>query len=171
MNIFVLDQSPAVAASYHCDQHLHKMILESAQMLSTAMHTWYPHLSPHLYKPAHPNHPCTVWIAQSKTNAVWVSELMWELDSIRMDLGSDSHSSMFIRQMLIDNLTTAEYLPVPKPEFIFAGPLQYKLRPDLTIYQKYQEYYKLKQKLWLGTRNQMSYKNRPVPPFLQDAIK
>ena len=24
MNIFVLDTNPALAASYHCDQHLHK---------------------------------------------------------------------------------------------------------------------------------------------------
>lgn len=36
MNIFVLDPNPAIAASLHCDQHLHKMILESAQMVSTA---------------------------------------------------------------------------------------------------------------------------------------
>ena len=25
MNIFVLDTDPSIAASYHCDQHLHKM--------------------------------------------------------------------------------------------------------------------------------------------------
>ena len=30
MNTFVLDTDPKVAASYHADQHLHKMILESA---------------------------------------------------------------------------------------------------------------------------------------------
>jgi hypothetical protein len=36
MNIFVLDQNPFVAARYHCDRHVCKMILEYAQMMSTA---------------------------------------------------------------------------------------------------------------------------------------
>lgn len=172
MNIFVLDPSPAVAASYHCDQHLHKMILESAQMLATAMHEWYPHLSGYLYKPAHPNHPCTLWIKQSKHNAAWVADLMSELDNIRLDMGSDSHSSMFIRQMFIDNyMEDCGQIVKPPQEFIFAGPLQYKLRPDLTIFQKYQEYYKLKQKLWLDTSRPMSYTGRSVPFFLKDSIK
>lgn len=36
MNIFVLDISPAEAAKAHCDKHAVKMILEYAQLLSTA---------------------------------------------------------------------------------------------------------------------------------------
>ena len=35
MNIFVLDEDPVKAAEYHCNKHVVKMILESAQMLST----------------------------------------------------------------------------------------------------------------------------------------
>ena len=37
MNIFVLHQDPDIAAQYHCDKHVNKMIVESAQMLSTAI--------------------------------------------------------------------------------------------------------------------------------------
>ena len=36
MNIFFLDKDPRLAAEYHCDKHVVKMILESAQLLSTA---------------------------------------------------------------------------------------------------------------------------------------
>ena len=36
MNIFVLDKDPVVAAQMLCDKHVSKMIVESAQMLSTA---------------------------------------------------------------------------------------------------------------------------------------
>lgn len=36
MNIFVLDRDPYIAASYHCDKHVVKMICEYAQLLSTA---------------------------------------------------------------------------------------------------------------------------------------
>ena len=36
MNIFILDEDPAEAARQQCDKHVVKMIVESAQMLSTA---------------------------------------------------------------------------------------------------------------------------------------
>lgn len=36
MNIFYLDRDPALAARYHCDKHVIKMILETGQLLSTA---------------------------------------------------------------------------------------------------------------------------------------
>lgn len=37
MNIFVLDPNPRIAAKYHCDKHVVKMILETAQMLCTSL--------------------------------------------------------------------------------------------------------------------------------------
>ena len=37
MNIFVLDNDIEKCAQYHCDKHVVKMILESAQMLSAAL--------------------------------------------------------------------------------------------------------------------------------------
>ena len=36
MNIFYLDRDPNIAAQQHCDKHVVKMILESAQLLCTA---------------------------------------------------------------------------------------------------------------------------------------
>jgi hypothetical protein len=36
MNIFILDKDPVLAAQLQCDKHVVKMIVESAQMLSTA---------------------------------------------------------------------------------------------------------------------------------------
>ena len=36
MNIFVLNENPVIAAQEQCDKHVVKMIVESAQMLSTA---------------------------------------------------------------------------------------------------------------------------------------
>lgn len=37
MNIFILDENPQLAARYHTDKHVVKMILESAQLLVTAV--------------------------------------------------------------------------------------------------------------------------------------
>jgi len=36
MNIFYLHKDPDICASYHCDKHVLKMIIEYAQLLSTA---------------------------------------------------------------------------------------------------------------------------------------
>jgi len=92
MNIFVLDNNPIKAARQHCDKHVVKMIVESAQMLSTAhrvldgkiekrrsstgktiQNYW---LLPddreiHLYKAVHVKHPCTIWTMESKDNYTW----------------------------------------------------------------------------------------------------
>lgn len=38
VNIFYLDHNPAIAAESHCDRHVVKMIVETAQLLSTAWH-------------------------------------------------------------------------------------------------------------------------------------
>jgi len=43
VNIFYLDSDPAAAARAHCDRHVVKMILETAQLLSTAWHVVAPH--------------------------------------------------------------------------------------------------------------------------------
>ena len=53
MNIFYLDKRPDNAAEMHCDKHCVKMVLEYAQMLSTAHRELdgdVPHI---LYKSTH----------------------------------------------------------------------------------------------------------------------
>jgi hypothetical protein len=42
LNIFYLDHDPRVAARAHCDRHVVKMILETAQLLSAAWHVLAP---------------------------------------------------------------------------------------------------------------------------------
>lgn len=87
MNIFVLDYHPKRAAQYHCDKHVVKMILESAQMLCTAYYLCDPGriavvraaYPGKFYKKAFPNHPCTQWVMQSASNFHWLSTLALEL--------------------------------------------------------------------------------------------
>ena len=72
MNIFYLDPHPAVAARQCCDKHVVKMILESAQMLSTAHRVLDKTDNELLYKEAHKNHPSTKWVRQSHLNYQWL---------------------------------------------------------------------------------------------------
>lgn len=72
MNIFVLDQNAQKASQFHCDKHIVKMPLETAQMLCTA-HSFSGTETP--YKPTHKNHPCNKWLIESIDNYRWLVEL------------------------------------------------------------------------------------------------
>ena len=80
MNIFHLDEDPETCAVYHCDKHVVKMILETAQMLSTA---WRQSDNPpvSVYKEAYLNHPMTKWVRETQFNYMWTYELFRELQS------------------------------------------------------------------------------------------
>lgn len=76
MNIFLLDFDPKKAARFHCDKHVVKMILETAQLLYCAH--WMINsalLLPNAYRKTHPNHPCAVWTRESLANYDWLSDL------------------------------------------------------------------------------------------------
>lgn len=77
MNIFVLDTNPQLAAQYHCDKHVVKMITESCQMLSTYINNHHKDLAKkfEFYKSTHIHHPCNIWLTESKANVWWLMEL------------------------------------------------------------------------------------------------
>ena len=77
MNIFYLDEDVSICAKYHADSHVIKMILESAQILCTALAL---HGIKTPYRPTHLKHLCVLWVAESIDNWVWLKELMLELD-------------------------------------------------------------------------------------------
>ena len=82
MNIFYLDRNPKIAAQMHCDKHVVKMILESAQMLCTAHRVLGGERyadETGLYKNAHKNHPSTIWTRSSDKNYMWLYQLMVHL--------------------------------------------------------------------------------------------
>jgi hypothetical protein len=82
MNVFYLDDDPVTAAAWLCDQHVSKMILESAQMMCTAirMHMGLedtpreelPEELKFLYKKAHPKHGSTIWVGECFRNFQWL---------------------------------------------------------------------------------------------------
>lgn len=77
MNIFYLDKNPAKAAEMQCDKHIVKMILETAQLLSTA-HYELDGESP-AYKPTHKNHPSAIWVRSRASHYLWAYKHMLEL--------------------------------------------------------------------------------------------
>ncbi len=81
MNIFFLDEDPKMCAQAHCDKHVVKMILEYAQMMSTAHRVLDPpsELIKPMYKPTHKDHPSCKWVRESEGNYNWMHELWFWL--------------------------------------------------------------------------------------------
>ena len=74
MNIFVLSTDPNEAASMACDRHSIKMILESAQMLSTVLRQHGYDGDTYIYGQTHVKHPSTIWSGKTRANFDWLLE-------------------------------------------------------------------------------------------------
>jgi len=99
MNIFYLDSDTQKCAEMHNDKHCIKMILEYAQLLSTAhrvldgvltvglsksgrkrqQYVLPDEREQMLYSATHVNHPSAVWCRQTDSNYIWLSKLLKEL--------------------------------------------------------------------------------------------
>lgn len=69
MNIFYLDRDIDRAARFHCDKHIVKMPLETAQILCTALHR---HGIAAPYLPTHAKHPSVLWAGDSLDHYRWL---------------------------------------------------------------------------------------------------
>lgn len=124
MNLFILDHDPAIAAKMQCDAHVVKMLLESAQMLSTAhrlldgrmsislneknrkVKTWSladdPELDCILYRAVHVNHPCTKWTIESLFNYKWHYKHFVALcEEYKFRYGKIHKSDKLLRELLV----------------------------------------------------------------------
>ena len=106
MNIFYLDHDTQICAEMHNNKHCVKMILEYAQLLSTAHRVldgveiiekkyvlgslparwrkckvWKLNddRDSILYKATHMNHPSAVWVRKTHQNYIWLSQLLHAL--------------------------------------------------------------------------------------------
>ena len=160
MNIFVLDENPILAARAHCDKHVTKMIVESAQMLSTA-HCILDgdKVDPRLYKIAYKNHPCTIWARECKGNYHWLYELFLNLSyefNYRYDKVHKSWST----------LHEALFFPptnIPPSEEIIARPMcmPIEFKKDGNAVTAYRKYYN-----WKQSQFSMVWTKRQPPTWL-----
>ena len=102
MNIFYLDTDPIAAAQYHCDKHVSKMIVESAQLLSTAHHVLdNSQLAKScFYKQTHTNHPSAVWVRESLDHYRWLLSMSAALCAVYTTRYDRIHKTEQIIDML-----------------------------------------------------------------------
>ena len=139
MNIFFLDYNVEDCARAHCDRHVTKMILESAQLLCTAVNVLAgKQVSP--YKTTHVNHPCAKWVRESNSNAIYLYRLMSQLNQeYHFRYGKQHLSYLKLEEakifiLLLKYLPQGEFTLPPK-----AMPEEYKTD---TVVESYRNYYR-----------------------------
>lgn len=176
MNIFYLDKNPKTCAQMHVDKHCVKMILEYAQLLSTAHRvldgtesvilsdsgrkkkawTLSDFRDPLLYSATHINHPSAVWTRQSRENYIYLWHLFRELCAEYTHRYQRVHATERLIEVLSHIPENAKWLPFTEPTP--AMPDQYKVAGDSV--QSYKNYY-------LGDKQRMfSWKNRETPSWI-----
>lgn len=188
MNIFVLDKDPILAAQQQCDKHVVKMIVESAQMLSTthrmldgklekrksvsgkrlvpywSLHEYDLNKELTMYKAVHMNHPCTVWTRESEENYIWHYNHFCAL--------CDEYQHRYGKVHLTDSLLRDMLKNPPKNIKRGFGPTPFPLamgsNPECMDYsnpvQSYRKFYQTKSK-----RFDMKWSKRKTPNWFNYA--
>ena len=156
MNIFLLDTDTKKCAQYHCDKHVVKMILETAQLLC-GVHHLTPQVTPQVpYKLSHRNHPCSIWARESLSNYLYLCELGLELcKEYTYRYGKRHKSQDVIEWCLINkpNIADKEFTEPAR-----AMPDEYKSN---CVVESYRNYY-------IGEKSKIAvWKNRETPEWFK----
>ena len=161
MNIFFLHRDPEQAAKEHVDKHVVKMIVEYAQLLSTAHrmldgieYTDYskngrkikryrlenPNKEKVIYKACHYNHPSAVWVRENRLHYQWLYRLFKKLGHEYTHRYGKVHSTnLLLNQLLEDSPTNIPVIDWKDP------PPAMKHYPDCIVpgdsLQSYKNYY------------------------------
>jgi hypothetical protein len=178
MNIFYLNHDPKICAEQHVDRHVCKMVIEYAQLLSTAhrvldgemyvgktsnnrnIKRWRLHdeRETRLMKPTMINHPSAIWVRQNKENYIWLYNLWVELQSEFTYRYGKIHAT----SRLLPDLAN---VPNNCPEGSFTGPtpaMPDECKVPRDSLQSYRNYYLMnKQHLasWRGKINKREVPN------------
>lgn len=137
MNIFILDEDPIVCASFHCDKHVCKMIVETAQMLCTTHHVLEPSKDIP-YKKTHVNHPSTIWARHAYGNYVWLLRLATALLVEYTRRYGRIHKTESVIDWIIKNaLTSEKFTVLVQTPFALCMPDEYKSEDAVTSYRKF----------------------------------
>ena len=182
MNIFYVDSDPEVAARNMVDRHVVKMILETAQLLSTAHRVidgeeyvgqsqsgrkakrWRlsGNVDAIMYAATHINHPSAVWVRENSANYDWLYDHLLALGSEYTHRYGRTHLTIDkLKDILKDapeNLTQSNVMTT-MPSCMDK---QYIIDADPII--NYRNYYNY------GKTDLLRWSNRPPPQWIDGTI-
>jgi hypothetical protein len=163
MNIFYLHKDPKICAEMHLDKHCTKMLIEYAQLMSTAHRvldgikytgksktgrkvTRYKLENNNeentVYKACHINHPSNVWARDNTYNYNWLYQ-MWSClhEEFKVRYGKDHKSYVVLKDLLRDPPKNIP-LNIPFHQPTQAMPDDVKNKDSITAYRNYYIKYK-----------------------------
>lgn len=158
MNIFVTSFDPHVCAIDHCKIHRTKMILEYAQLMSTAHDEWGTWTDA-MYKPTHRNHPSAIWTRLSWGNYNYVYTLWKSLLLLYTRDTRKQHASSRLLDVLKPKHRDVEPVFIPS---MLAMPDDYK---SDNIEKSYQDYLNSKFNEWRSRPKPLSVEFIRVPSW------
>ena len=154
MNIFFLDFDTKKCAQYHCDKHVVKMILETAQLLCGVHHVTNQVTDQIPYKLSHKNHPCAISSRESLSNYLYLCDFGLELCKEYTYRYGRRHKSQEVIEWCLTNkpnISDTEFTEPPK-----AMPDEYKVD---SVVESYRNYY-------IGAKKDFAkWKNREIPDW------
>jgi hypothetical protein len=156
MNIFFLDYDVDQCAKDHCDKHCVKMILEHVQMLCTTHHV-LGNTAP--YKKVHVNHPCTIWVRESLSNYLYLTELTLKLCEEYTERYGKRHKSEEVLYWCIEHKPNIKDVGFTEPAK--AMPDEYKVKDVIQSYRNYYNGEKIKFAKWKNGYKPVWLKENP----------
>lgn len=155
MNLFYLAKDLEECSIYHCDKHIVKMGIETAQLASN-VHYAFNSSGP--YKKTHYNHPSSIWARSSLDNYLWTVKYGLSVLKEYIFRYGRIHATQEKLEWLEANIPTG--IPDIGPtEFALAMPDYCKVSNDPIL--SYRNYYN-KEK-----RHLFSWKKREVPIWIE----
>ena len=179
MNIFVTDHCPRISAQALDNKRVVKMILEYAQLLSTAHRLldgsefegksisgrkamrWKleDDRDSNLYLASHMKHPSGIWCRETTGNYMWLYTLWRNLmDEYTFRYGRHHVSERLIPYLgnLPTNIKDGDITPMPQ-----CMPEEYKTPDSIQAYKNY----------YIGAKKTMAkWKKRPIPEWWSDTV-
>lgn len=150
MNVFYTNGNPHIAANELCNVHQVKMILEYAQLLSTAHHVIDGLNRGDIYKVSHVNHPSALWVRSSRQHYEWLYKALRQLHKLFSDRTLCNHAGLPVAIALKAPpalLADEGFHPPP-----VAAPIQFKQmvwHQGHSVEEAYQAYMNYKFSEWL----------------------
>ncbi len=187
MNIFWLDEDLELCARYHCDKHVVKMIVEYAQLLSTAHRVLDSsskktelsknnriverflledkNLNSSLYKASHIKHPCGIWIRERVGNYNCLYKLFVYLHKEFVYRYENTHSTFEKLSKILINppKNIDQNIEVNCSSIPLCMPDEYKVNSYIQSYRNFYIYGKTK-------AFNVTWKNREVPKWYSEVI-
>jgi hypothetical protein len=152
MNIFFLDFDTKKCAQYHCDKHVCKLIVESAQLLCGS-HWVLGSEAP--YKLSHKNHPCSIWVRESLSNYLYLCDLGLELCKEYTYRYGKRHKSQDVIEWCLTNKPNINDINFTTPPLAMGD--EFKIGND--VIKSYRNYY------MRAKKDFARWKNRQIPDW------